>query len=86
MDVRVRGVFPMPRLWVWKGRTDVGSRSAASEGVCGTINMWDIWSEPGGQIAQISAERRGAAAGDEKAVCVRGVFPPPMGYGKGGQM
>ena len=30
----------------------MGSRSAASEGVCGTINMWDIWSEPGGQIAR----------------------------------
>ena len=35
------------------------------EGVHGTINMWDIWSEPGGGqwwIAQISAKRRGAAA------------------------
>ena len=39
-----------------------------------------IWSEPGCcQIAQISDERWGAAAGDEVAVRVHGVFPLPMG-------
>ena len=36
-------------------------------------------SRPGCQIAQISAERWGAATGDEVAVRVHGVFPLPMG-------
>ena len=41
-----------------------GSRDL--EGVHGPINALDLtWSEPGCQIAQISAERRGAATGDE---------------------
>ena len=38
-----------------------------------------IWSEPGCQIAQISYKRWGAAAGDEVAVGVHGVFPLPLG-------
>ena len=41
------------------------------------------------QIAQISDKRWGAAAGDEVALGVHGVFPLPLGmerYGKGGQM
>ena len=38
-----------------------------------------IWSEPGCQIAQISAKRLGTAMGDEVAVRVHGVFPLPKG-------
>ena len=38
-----------------------------------------IWSEPGCWIAKVTAERRGAAMGDEVAVHVDGVFPLPMG-------
>ena len=38
-----------------------------------------IWSEPGCLIAQISAKRWGAAAEDEVALRVHGVFPLPMG-------
>ena len=38
-----------------------------------------IWSEPGCQIAQISAKRWGAAAEVEVAVLVHGVCPLPMG-------
>ena len=38
-----------------------------------------IWSEPGNQITQVSAERWGAAIGDEVAARVDGGFPPPMG-------
>ena len=52
-------------LETWKG-------SMASE-------MRLIWSEPGCEIAQISGERWGAAAGDEVAARVHGVFPLPMG-------
>ena len=35
--------------------------------------------EPGCEIAQISAERRGAVAGDEMAARVHGVIPLSMG-------
>ena len=35
--------------------------------------------EPGCQIAQILAERWGAATGDKVAVHVHGAFPLPMG-------
>ena len=39
-----------------------------------------IWSEPGSQqIAQISAERWGAAKEDEEAIRVHGVCPLSMG-------
>ena len=38
-----------------------------------------ILSEPGGQIAQISARRWGAAREDEVAIRVHGVFPLSMG-------
>ena len=56
------------------------SGSRVLEGVHGTINALDLtWSEPGCQIAQISAERRGAATGDEVADRVHGVFPLPLG-------
>ena len=46
-------------------------------------------SQPGCGIAQISAERWGAATGDEVATHGHGVFPLTMagyGYGKGGHM
>ena len=46
-----------------------------------TINGW-IWSEPGCQIAQISAERLCAVAEDEEAVRVHGVLSLPMGINK----
>ena len=49
------------------------------EGVHGTIQRCWIWSEPGCWIAQISAKRWGAAAEDEVALRVHGVFPLPMG-------
>ena len=50
-----------------------------------------IWSEPGCEIAQISGERVGAAAGDEMAVCghvgmCSWCFSTAYGYGKGGHM
>ena len=38
-----------------------------------------IWSEPGREIVQISAERWGAAPGDEAAARVHGACPLPMG-------
>ena len=38
-----------------------------------------IWSEPGISIAQMSAERLGAATVDEVADRVHGAFPLPMG-------
>ena len=67
--------------WVYKGRTDV-SELVYRLG-------WGPWhhkrvgfgvsQEPGISIAQISAERLGAAMGDEVADCVRGAFPLPMG-------
>ena len=49
------------------------------EGVPDSITARWIWSGPGCQIAEISAERRGAAAGDEVAARVHGVCPLPMG-------
>ena len=52
-------------LETWKG-------SMASQ------TRW-IKSEPGGQIAQISARRWGAATQDEAAARVHVVFPLPMG-------
>ena len=39
----------------------------------------------GGEIAQISAERLGAAMGDDAAVCVHGGFPLPMGMERDGK-
>ena len=38
-----------------------------------------IWSEPGGEIARISAERRGAAMEVEEHGRVHGSFPLPIG-------
>ena len=38
-----------------------------------------IWSEPGGEIAQISAEQLGAATKVDKHCRVHGCFPLPMG-------
>ena len=51
------------------------------DGVHGTIKALDLESSAslGCWIAQISAERWGAARGDEVVVCVDGVFPLPMG-------
>ena len=47
------------------------NRSIDLEGVHGTINALDFWSEPGCcPIAEISAEGMGAAMGDEGAVRV----------------
>ena len=58
------------------------SGSTDSEGVHGIKNKLEIswiWSEPGREIVQISAERWGAAPGDEAAARVHGACPLPMG-------
>ena len=55
------------------------NRSRDLEGVHGTKNAFDLGSEPGCQIAQISDKRWGAATEDGVDARVHGVFPLLMG-------
>ena len=75
-------------LWVWKGRTDVGERVyRLGSSPWPNIRVGFGVSQSGCEIAQISAGRWGAAAGDHVALCLRSkCFSTAYGYGKGGQM
>ena len=56
-----------------------GASHQTMAGVHGSIKTRWIWSEPGGQIAPISAGQWGDARQDEVATRVDGVFPLPLG-------
>ena len=65
------------------------NRTRDLEGVHCFTKALDLECEPGGQIAEVSAGRWGAATQYEAAARVHVVFPLPMGmerYGKGGHM
>jgi len=70
-------------MWVLKGRKDASEqvyRLGRGGSVHGIRNALDLeWARSGSWIAQISDEWWGAAAGDEVAARVHGVFPLPMG-------
>ena len=61
-------------LHTWNGVHDTINGSIDLEGVHDTENMFDFSSEPGCWIAQISAERRGAATEDEVGARVHVFF------------
>ena len=66
--------------WVWKGRTDASERVyILGRGPWHHESVGFGVSQAAGWIVQISEEQLGAAATDEVAVHVHGVFPLPMG-------
>ena len=70
---RVDGAFPLPMGIEREDRCEQTGLQTKKGSMA--PESCRIWSEPGGRIAQISDEQRGAATGDEVAVRVHGAFP-----------